>query len=471
MSFASHSAPSGAGPSQPASGMPDSLRPDTLRPDSLCPDTLRPDTLRPDTEQQARDLITWAAQNGGTVDLCGQGTKRGYGRPVEADHRLDLSGLTGIVSYAPAELVITVKTGTPVRDVRAALTEAGQHFAFEPLVIAPLYAAAAWQTTPMAPETEAPEGTIGGMVASNLAGARRLVAGGVRDHLLGVRGINGHGIAFKAGGTVVKNVTGFDLCKLMAGSWGTLAAMTKVSLKVLPAPPETRTLLVHGLSPAAAVETMAQMLGSPVDLSGAVHLSAPLLAAAGKDTAAPSVTAFRIDGHGPSVAARSQALRARLQAVGDVEETEGTPATLWWDDLRQMKAQAAVRPHIVWRLSVPPSHAPALITRLERDFPGVCLLDWGGGLIWWAIPAVGGAAKGWPDGGVAVVRAAMRDLGGGGHATLVLAPREIRAAVEVFPPQAAALAGLTERIRQTFDPCGVFSPGRMRPVRRQRRGG
>jgi glycolate oxidase FAD binding subunit len=413
---------------------------------------LRGEDLFPHTEAQAAEVITWAAQHKASLDLCGLGSKRAFGRPVRADHGLNLSALHGITSYTPAELVITAGTGTPLDEVRAVLAEQGQHLACEPLCLSPL-----WADDPTAPLQE---GTLGGLVSGNLAGSRRFAAGAVRDHLLGLRGINGLGVPFKAGGQVVKNVTGFDLCKLTAGAWGTLVALTEVSLKVLPKPEKTRTLVVQGLDPAAAVDLMTAALSSPWEVSGAASLPAALAAGSAVDRVSASgqgVTLLRVEGPAPSVTARCQALQALVPPGVAQEELHSTNSVAVWEELRTCRLLAARRPALVWKLSVVPAQAAALAQTLMADLGGEVAMDWGGGLLWVLLPQAQAETA---DGGAVAVRRALASQGGG-HATLVKAPAALRQAVAVFQPQAAPLAALTRRVKATFDPEGVFSPGRM----------
>lgn len=403
------------------------------------------DTYRPETEAQLSDLVAWAAAEGKTLDLRGRGSKAALGRPVEADGRLDLGAFSGIVDYAPNELVLTARTGTPLTEIRAALDEAGQMLAFEPIDHAAL----------LGPEAGA--GSLGGLVACNLSGPRRISMGAARDHLLGVRGVGGQGVAFKAGGRVVKNVTGFDLSKLLCGSWGTLAALTEVTLKVLPRPEKQRTVLLLGLDDARAVAAMSQALGSCHEVSGAAHLPDAVAAASGVDLVAgagQAVTALRVEGPAPSVEYRCNALRNELAAVCETEELHSHRSRALWDEVRCVRPLAAPPDRLVWRLSVPPSDAPAVLERLQRSVAGSHLLDWGGGLIWVALEAGEDAA-------VEAVRGAVAHAAGSGHATLVRAPEEVRRRVPVFPPQEDGLAALTRRVKSNLDPAGVFSPGRM----------
>lgn len=389
------------------------------------------------SEAQLADAIASAAQ---PLNIEGRGTKRGFGRPEQQLQSVSLAGLSGVTAYEPAELVLDVKPGTLMADISRLLAEKGQELAFEPPDWGPLFGAP--------PEA----GSIGGVIACNLAGSRRLKAGAARDHLLGFSAVSGRGEAFKAGGRVVKNVTGYDLCKLMAGSFGTLAVMTALSLKVLPAPEKTRTLLLLGLERAAAWEAMTKALSSGHEVSAAAYIPASLTASLREERLGSGlpVTALRLEGTARSVADRMTALRTLLG--GQTEELHTTNSRALWRKIGD------VQPFVgdgraVWRISLPPSGGPNLAGVID-GIPGAeVYFDWGGGLAWAAVPGVGTASAD-------VVRAAVA-ASGGGHATLVRAPDEIRAAVAPFQPMPSALAALESRIKQQFDPRGILNPGRM----------
>src|SRR5215831_15178115 len=255
-------------------------------------------TLAPRDAKELQQAVEWALNEGVTLDVRGGGSKLQLGKPMNCDQVLDLSGLAGIVDYAPEELVVTVRAGTPLNEVEALLAQRNQMLAFEPPDLGPLLA------------QEAGQGTLVGTLMGNLAGPRRLSAGAARDHLLGFSGVNGRGETFKSGGRVMKNVTGYDLSKLLAGSWGTLAVLDEVSVKVLPAPDQTRTLLLHGLEDEAAVTAMCAAMGSPHEVSGAASVG--------------DRTALRVEGVAPSVEARIKGLRdlfpgARMEELGTLD--------------------------------------------------------------------------------------------------------------------------------------------------------
>ncbi|WP_374449142.1 glycolate oxidase subunit GlcE [Stella sp.] len=401
--------------------------------------------LRPDDPARLAEMVAGALADGTPLELVGGGSKRGLGRPVQAAATLDLTGLAGIQLYEPAELVMAAGAGTPLATIEAELAAQGQMLAFEPPDYGPIYGGPAGAQT------------IGGVLATNLAGPRRIKAGAARDHFLGAGAVSGRGEPFKAGGRVVKNVTGYDLCKLLAGSHGTLAVLHSVTFKVLPAPEKARTVLVFGLDPAAAAAAMAAALGSPHEVASAAHLPAAVAARSAVDfvrDAGASVTAIRVEGPGPSVAVRCAALRDLLGARGPVEELHSSRSARLWAEIRDV---AALLPDIdaaLWRLSVAPTDGPAVAAAIGRALPAETFFDWAGGLVWIAVPAAG-------DAGQAAVRAAV--VASGGHATLVRAPEAVRAVVPPFHPQAAAVAAIAERVKGTFDPRRILNPGRMTP--------
>jgi len=408
--------------------------------------------LTPENAAQVVEIVAWATGEEIPLEIAGTATKRGLGRPLLGrhggegnriiGHTLDLSHLSGITLYEPEELVLTAGAGTPLAEIEAAVAESGQQLAFEPMHMARLYGNDG--------------GTLGGAIACNLTGPRRIKAGAARDHVLGFQGVSGRGEAFKSGGRVVKNVTGYDLSKLMTGSYGTLAALTEITIKVLPAPEKIRTILVFGLDDEAALRAMTAALNSSHEVSGAAHL--PMTVAARSAVgyvsgAGGAVTALRVEGFGPSVAARTEALRDLLGSFGALEELHSANSAMFWQEVRDVVPfQAGDQP--LWRISVTASEGAAVLHDITNARPGTAFYDWGGGLIWYQLDE---AAK---DGGATAVRTAL-GLHGGGHATLVRASDEVRALVEVFQPQAVGLAALSARVKDSFDPRHILNPGRM----------
>ena len=403
--------------------------------------------FKPTDADQLLDVIGWAAAEETTLDVIGRGTKRGLGRPSQGECLLDLSGLTGITSYEPEELVLQAAAGTSVAEIEHAVAEKGQQLAFEPADYGPLLGAAA------------ESGSIGGALACNLSGPRRIMAGAARDHLLGASAVSGRGERFKSGGQVVKNVTGYDLCKLLAGSYGTLAAIHDVTLKVMPAPEKVRTVLVLGLDDAAAIDLLSGAAASGFELSGLAHLPREIgdrSAVSYVADAGASVTALRLEGPGPSVEHRCQELRKWLAARAPVEELHRHNSATMWREVRDVTAFAGATAagHIVWRLSVPPACGADIVQQITETLSARWLFDWAGGLVWLA-------TKETPADSEALIRAAI--AAGGGHATLVRAPTEARATVSVFQPQPPPLAELSRRVKENFDPKGILNPGRMYP--------
>lgn len=401
------------------------------------------ETLKPETPEQLQEAVAWAVAGKHPLEILGQGSKRGWGRPVTSNHRLDMTGLTGITLYEPEELVLSALAGTPLSEIRATLAENHQELAFEPGDWAPLWGG------------ESGAGTIGGLLASNLAGPRRIRQGAARDHFLGFSAATGRGETVRSGGRVVKNVTGYDLSKLLCGSFGTLAVMSEVTVKVLPAAEKTRTVLLLGLEDTAAVQALSAALGSPHEVSGAAHLPAGLTSRSGVSHVAGSggaVTAIRLEGPGPSVEARCAGLRQELAAFGETEELQSHNSLRFWQEIRDLAPLAQQPDSALWRVSVKPTAGPEVAAAVLAGHQGLHFYDWGGGLIWFALPAEG-------DGGEAALRAAVAKAGG--HATLLRAPEALRASLPVFQPQPEPLTALSGRIKKAFDPEGILNPGRM----------
>jgi glycolate oxidase FAD binding subunit len=393
--------------------------------------------FRPTETRELVEIIAAAYAREEPLEIVAGGSKRGIGRPLQLPHLLDVSGFAGIGSYEPEELVLTAGAATPLAEIETALARSGQMLAFEP---------PDWRGL-LGTDDAAP--TLGGAIACNLAGPRRIKHGAARDHFLGFHGVSGRGEAFKAGGKVVKNVTGYDLSKLLAGSYGTLAVLTELSVKVLPAPEAACSILLHGLDDGAAQRAMSAALASPHELGGAAHLPR------GETGSEASLTVLRLEGHGPSVAARAAALRTELTAFGAVEEAGPAESARLWTLIRDVALFAAdrERERAVWRVSVAPASGPAVAVAVTQAIDACHFFDWGGGLVWLA---VNDAA----DGGANLIRRAVA-AAGGGHATLIRAADALRLVVPVFEPQAPALAALAARVRESFDPGRILNRGRL----------
>jgi glycolate oxidase FAD binding subunit len=403
------------------------------------------DTLKVRDAADVETVVRSAIASDQPLEIVGHGSKRLIGQPMATNALLDLSALNAVTAYEPNELIITVEAGAPLADVLSLIDSKNQQFAFEPVNTSQLLGTA-------------DIGTIGGMIGAGLAGPRRIKAGGARDHLLGAHAVSGFGDSFKAGGRVVKNVTGYDLCKLLAGSWGTLAVMTEVTLKVMPRSESERTLVLRGLDDVTANRAMTAALGSPFDVSGAAHLPNSAFRAAGgalAELGSQAVTLLRLEGITASAAHRATALARVLAPFGTAEMREDTASAAIWRAVRDVEpfaANGALGAWPVWRIVCPPAFGGALGQALARDTGGDVIYDWGGGLIWAALPPR-------PDAQAALLRARVDAVGG--HATLLRAAEQIRRNVDVFHPQQAGLAALGERVRHSFDPKNILNRGRM----------
>jgi glycolate oxidase FAD binding subunit len=391
-------------------------------------------------ETVVRDALT----SGQPLEIVGHGTKRAIGHACLTNAMLDLSALNGVTSYEPHELVLTVQSGASLAELQALLATRHQEFAFDPMNTASLFG------------TPQKLGTVGGMIASGLAGPRRVKAGGVRDHLLGLHAVSGFGESFKAGGRVVKNVTGYDLCKLVAGSWGTLAVMTEVTLKVMPRAETETTLVLVGLDDVSAGQAMTAALGSPFDVSAAAHLpKAALRGAIDQLATSDATTLIRLEGIAASVAHRAASLQRELGAFGTADRLESAASTGVWEAVRDVTPFGAAGPlgqWSVWRIVCPPAAGTGLGQALTRETGGEIIYDWGGGLVWLALPPS-------DDAHAALLRARVGAIGG--HAILLRAADAICASVDVFHPQAQGTAALNRRIKQGFDPQDIFNRGRL----------
>jgi glycolate oxidase FAD binding subunit len=387
--------------------------------------------LSPATEEELAAAVCDASAARTALAVAGGGSRAGLGRPVEAARALLTERLTGITLYEPAELVLSARAGTPLAEVEGLLRQNGQRLAFEPMDHRTIYRSAG-------------EPTIGGVAAANVSGPRRILAGAARDSLIGVRAVTGRGEVVKSGGRVMKNVTGYDLVRFLAGSHGTLAVLTEVTFKVLPAPETEATLVLRGLDDKSAVAALTAALGTPFEVSGAAHRP-------GEGAAAE--TCVRIESFAKSVSYRARRLREDLGRFGPVEIVDDAAASrAIWASVRDAEALAAPPEAPVWRVSVRPTDGPAVAHAIGRAFDCRILYDWGGGLVWIA----GGEGD---DAGAGIVRAAVKAVGG--HATLIRAPDAVRRRVPVFEPQPEPLMALTRRLKHAFDPAGILNPGRM----------
>ena len=356
------------------------------------------------------------------MSIRGGGTR---GR-VAAGAPISTSKLSGITLYEPGALTVVAKTGTPVAELEAALAAEGQRLAFEPPDLRGLLGTSG---TP----------TIGGVIATNASGPRRIQGGSARDYALGVRFVDGAGKIVKNGGRVMKNVTGYDLVKLMSGAHGTLGVLTEVALKVLPTPETEATLMLRGLNDANAVRAMSSALGSPFEVTGAAHCA--------KIADGGEVTMLRVEGFERSVTYRIEALRQWLADFkAQTTVLDRTSSRILWKRVRDTDESKDLEGDL-WRVSCKPSEAAALTSRSGAEG---WFFDWGGGLIW--IRTVPGTD----------LRTQLGSFDG--HATLVRASAETQAALGTFHPEAPGVARLSAGLRAKFDPRGILNAGLMGPV-------
>jgi glycolate oxidase FAD binding subunit len=387
------------------------------------------DAFHPASEADVSDAIRSAAAEKTPLEIRGGGTRLQLGRPVQAARSLALDQLSGVTLYEPGALTIVAKAGTPLAEVEATLAAENQRLPCEPMDHRALLGSSG-------------EPTIGGVVACGVSGPRRIQAGACRDSVIGVRFVDGAGTVVKNGGRVMKNVTGYDLSKFMTGSFGTLGVLTEVSLKVLPRPETSATLIFRGLDDASAVKLMADALGSPFEVSGAAHIP---------DADGGAQTLLRIEGFASQVGYRLPKLRERLSAMSDADTLTGDEAEATWQTVRDV-GMFADDDRAVWEISVKPSDGPGVVSAIAKHRDISVFYDWAGGRIWLATGED-------DDAGAVAVRAAVDAVGG--YATLVRATASVKAAVDVFHPQHPRLMQLARDLRGKFDPVGILNPGRM----------
>ncbi len=398
-----------------------------MAPFANCSTTMTP---APISEAALAEIVTESYRAKTPLAITGGGSKAGVGRPVDAAP-LSTRSLTGITLYEPAEMVIGARAGTPLADLTAALDEKGQMLPFEP---------ADWRSLLGSDPTEP---TLGGLVAANISGPRRITAGACRDSLIGVRFVNGKGEAIKSGGRVMKNVTGYDLTKLMAGSWGTLGVLTEVIFKVLPKPEASAGLVWQGLDDEKATELMSAGLGSPFEVSAAAHIPAGLASGTAQ-------TVLRLENFETSIAYRRDRLGTLLKRFGSPEVLDHQACQGFWWQIADV-APFTRLDGAVWRLSVVPSKAAALADSLRRAGDIKLFYDWGGGLVWLLAPETAGIAT-------AITASAKAQ---GAHALLVRASADYRAEAFTFGVQEGPLAALSARVKQAFDPANILNTGRL----------
>lgn len=388
----------------------------------------------PKTEAELAGLVSDAARKRAAIMIEGGGT-RPVGNPVNASTVLKTTGLKGITLYEPGALTVVAKAGTPLEDINKAMAKENQQFPFEPPDYSGLFGVKG-------------KSTIGGVVATGASGPRRFQAGGARDSLIGVRFVSGEGEIIKNGGRVMKNVTGYDLVKLMCGSHGTLGVLTELSFKILPKPEMTGTVAIEGLEDQAAVEAMAQAASSPFDISAASH------ATGGSKTDA--LTMIRVEGFSGSVKYRTEQLKELLAPLLPKNaaislDLDQDKTTAEWKRVRDVEAFHSAQ-GAVWRISCRAGDGPAIAAEIRKALDVETIYDWAGGLIWLLL------AKGTRGAGN-IIRKAVNAKGG--HATLFRRDASVDEIIPAFHPEAPRIAEISENLRHQFDPAGILNPGRM----------
>ncbi len=388
---------------------------------------------QPLSEEAAARLVQAAGLSKSKLAIRGGGTRSLHAAPEGADI-LSARGLAGIVAYNPAEMTMTARAGTPLEVVEAALAEKRQMLAFEPNDLRGVLGTSGIPT-------------IGGVFAANASGPRRLTAGAARDSLLGLRFVNGRGEIVKAGGRVMKNVTGLDLVKLIAGSQGSLALVTEVTFRLLPVPETAATIVVSGLNDAEAAAAMATAMAMPVEVSGAAHLPESVRGRfAGGALPDGAATVLRLEGLASSVTVRAEKLAASMARFGAVSRLDAETTQRLWREIRDGAPYADGTPRPLWRVSVAPLAGQQLVAALRLETGVDAFYDWQGGLVWLRMEA---------DPEAALLRRYVKAVGGG-HATLLRARPEVLAATQAFQPQEDAVAALQSRVKASFDPAGLF---------------
>lgn len=381
------------------------------------------DILTPQDEAELAEMVKQSAADNIKLRISGGGTHLGLGNIVNAQKTLSLSKISGVNLYEPSALTLVAKAGTPYTEIEALLAAQGQRLAFEPMNHNSIFGTAG-------------KPTIGAIAAGNISGSRRVQVGACRDAFIGVRFVNGQGEIIKNGGRVMKNVTGLDLVKLMAGAHGTLGVLTEVAFKTLPSPERQATLLVENNRIENAVKTMSAGLCSPFEVTGAAH------------SPDQNLTYLRVEGFDEQVDYR---LKKLTELVGKDAIIEGQAHDDLWRNIRNVEAFNQLEKPL-WRLSIKPSDAPQIAEILTAKTQAEMSFDWGGGLVWAQMPDAKNAHAD-------IVRGAIAMLGG--HATLVRASNAIKAEVSAFQPQSNGVAKLSESIRKKFDPSGILNFGLM----------
>ncbi len=398
------------------------------------------DILKPSNEDDLQQIIKHCYKKDLPIQIVGTGTKNEIGKKLQCAKILDMSNISGIIEYKPEELYITVKAGTPIKLVQDELRKNNQHLAFEPTNFSEIF------------NKSLSEGTIGGTLSCNFSGSRRFKVGSARDHILGFKGYNGKGEKIKSGGTVVKNVTGYDLSKLVTGSFGTLLALSEITLKVLPIQADIKTIIISGLALENSLGIMDSAISSSNDPSGAVFYPANLRNNfVFNDLTHPgSITAIRIEGTKTSTEQivnnlfENLVLKEKKTTILDITQSE-----IFWEETRAIKVFAKNEKNIL-RAVVPPSETVNLINRL-KTFHSSYFIDWGGSLIWLELDYLSHQK---------IEQIRKRVVEANGYLTVIKSPENIKSSSEIFTIDPIKFK-ISQNLKKSFDPKRIFNPGKM----------
>tara|TARA_B100000700_G_scaffold220062_1_gene242234 strand:+ start:1 stop:1257 length:1257 start_codon:yes stop_codon:yes gene_type:complete len=398
------------------------------------------DTLKPENENQLQQIIKHCYKKDLPIEIVGNRTKNNIGKKLQCAKTLDMSNISGIVDYKPEELYITVKAGTPIKTVQDKLRRNNQHLGFEPTNFSEIF------------KNNSNEGTVGGTLSCNFSGSRRFKVGSARDHVLGFKGYNGKGEKIKSGGTVVKNVTGYDLSKLVTGSFGTLMVLSEVTLKVLPLQTDTKTIIVSGLALENSIGIMGSAIASSNDPSGVVFYPSNLRNNfVFNDLTHPgSITAIRVEGTKVSTEQRIGNLIKDL-ALTEKKITilDSTQSEIFWEDTRSLKVFSKNQRNIL-RAVIPVSETVNLINRLKTFHPNY-FIDWGGSLLWLELDYLSNQK---------IDQIRKRILDTNGYLTVIKSPENVKFSSEIFTIDPIKFK-ISQNLKKSFDPKRIFNPGKM----------
>ena len=396
--------------------------------------------FNPSSREEIAEIIRNCYKKNIPLEINGSKSKNKIGRNFQAEKTLDLTSYSGIIDYKPEELYIKVKAGTPINSIIEELDKHDQQLAFEPVDFGFLF------------NGKSNNGTIGGVISCNFAGPRRFKVGSARDHLLGFQGINGKGEIIKSGGTVVKNVTGYDLCKLISGSFGTLSVLTELSVKVLPKPQNSKTLIINNPHIKKAIEYLGTALSSSSDPSGGVFYPEQFDQSFTFNdlTHKGALTAIRIEGPSNSVDHRIKNLSAELGLLeNEYSILESVQTKIFWNKTKNLEIFSNSKKNLL-RIVAPISETLSVLQKM-KPYEINYFLDWGGSLIWVELEKIS----------LKILRE-IKDImqQHSGYFTIIKVEDDLKASADIFTIDPIKYK-ISEKIKKSFDPKRIFNPGKM----------